>query len=101
MRHSSVSLSSDAGIPIEEIARLVGHRGTTVTELVYRHQLRAVIQTGASVMDRLFSSEFVQDRSHAVSHSGAEDSGAEVGENGSNMALTGRTVAWSQGDSNP
>jgi hypothetical protein len=25
-----------------------------VTELVYRHQLRPVIQTGATVMDRLF-----------------------------------------------
>jgi hypothetical protein len=29
--------------------------GTTVTELVYRHQLRPVIQTGATVMDQLFS----------------------------------------------
>jgi hypothetical protein len=28
--------------------------GTTVTELVYRHQLKPVIQTGATVMDRLF-----------------------------------------------
>ena len=32
---------------VEEISRLVGHSGTTVTELVYRHQLRPVIQTGA------------------------------------------------------
>ena len=31
------------------------HSGTSVTELVYRHQLRPVIQTGATVMDRLFS----------------------------------------------
>ena len=54
LRHSFVSLLSDAGVPIEEIARLVGHSGTTVTELVYRHQLRPVIQTGATVMDRLF-----------------------------------------------
>jgi integrase len=36
------------------IAQLVGHSGTTVTELVYRHQIRPVIQTGATVMDRLF-----------------------------------------------
>jgi len=28
------------GIPVEQIAQLVGHSGTTVTELVYRHQLR-------------------------------------------------------------
>lgn len=32
MRHSSISLLSDAGIPLEDIARLVGHSGTTVTE---------------------------------------------------------------------
>jgi integrase len=46
LRHSFVSVLSDAGIPVEQIAQLVGHRGTTVTELVYRHQLRPVIQTG-------------------------------------------------------
>ena len=75
LRHSFVSLLSDAGVPIEEIARLVGHSGTTVTELVYRHQLRPVIQTGATVMDRLFGSAVVQARSHAVGHAGhaAED----------------------------
>jgi transposase len=55
LRHSFVSVLSDAGLPVEEIAQLVGHRGTTVTELVYRHQLRPVIQTGATVMDRLFA----------------------------------------------
>ena len=55
LRHSFVSVLSDAGVPLEEISRLVGHSGTTVTELVYRHQLRPVIQTGATVMDRLFS----------------------------------------------
>ena len=55
LRHSFVSILSDAGIPVEQIAQLVGHSGTTVTELVYRHQLRPVIQTGATVMDRLFA----------------------------------------------
>jgi integrase len=55
LRHSFVSVLSDAGLPLEEISQLVGHRGTTVTELVYRHQLRPVIQTGATVMDRLFA----------------------------------------------
>jgi hypothetical protein len=42
-------------VPLEQISQLVGHSGTTVTELVYRHQLRPVIQTGAIVMDQLFS----------------------------------------------
>lgn len=54
LRHSFVSVLSDAGVPLEEISRLVGHSGTTVTELVYRHQLKPVIQTGATVMDRLY-----------------------------------------------
>jgi integrase len=48
------ALSSDAGVPLEEISRLVGHSGTTVTELVYRHLLKPVSQTGATVMDQLF-----------------------------------------------
>ena len=39
LRHSFVSLLSDHGVPIEKIADLVGHSGTTVTEKVYRHQL--------------------------------------------------------------
>ena len=55
LRHSFVSVLSDAGVPLEEISRLVGHSGTTVTELVYRHQLKPVIQTGAIVMDQLFT----------------------------------------------
>ena len=55
LRHSFVSLLSDAGVPVEAISRLVGHSGTSVTELVYRHQIRPVIQTGATAMDRLFS----------------------------------------------
>jgi len=54
LRHSFVSVLSDAGVPLEEISRLVGHAGTTVTELVYRHQLKPVIQTGATIMDELF-----------------------------------------------
>jgi integrase len=57
LRHSFVSLLSDSGIPIEEISRLVGHSSTTVTEQVYRHQIRPVIQDGAIAMDRLFGGE--------------------------------------------
>jgi integrase len=57
LRHSFVSLLSDSGVPIEEIPRLVGHRSTLVTEVVYRKQLRPVIQSGATAMDRLFTSD--------------------------------------------
>lgn len=54
LRHTFVSLMSETGIPLEEISRLVGHSSTTVTETVYRHELRPVIRTGADAMDKLF-----------------------------------------------
>ena len=54
LRHSFVSLMSDAGVPIEKIARLVGHSDTTTAETVYRKQIRPVITGGAEIMDRLF-----------------------------------------------
>ena len=57
LRHSFVSLLSDSGMALEEISRLVGHSGTSVTELVYRHQIRPVMQTGAVAMDALFGPE--------------------------------------------
>ena len=54
LRHSFVSLLSDSGVPLEHIARLVGHSSTAVTEAVYRKQLRPVLDDGAVVMDRIF-----------------------------------------------
>ena len=54
LRHSFVSLLSDARVPIESISRLVGHRSTMVTETVYRKQLRPLIEGGAEVMDLIF-----------------------------------------------
>jgi len=56
LRHSFVSLLSANGMPIEQIAELLGHRGSRVTEAVYRHQLQPVILDGAVVMDSLFKS---------------------------------------------
>ena len=55
LRHSFVSIMSDHGVSLEDIADLVGHAGTIVTEKVYRHQLRPVLLTGALVMDRIFA----------------------------------------------
>jgi integrase len=56
LRTSFVSLMSGSGVPVEEIARLVGHTSTRTTEVVYRRELRPVITTGAEVMDKIFSS---------------------------------------------
>jgi site-specific recombinase XerD len=54
MRHSFVSLLSDSGVPIENISRLVGHSGTAVTEMVYRFQIRPVLEDGATAMNEIF-----------------------------------------------
>ena len=59
LRHSFVSLLSSSGMPIEDIAHLVGHANTRVTELVYRKELRPVLTRGAVAMDSLFPSERV------------------------------------------
>jgi integrase len=56
LRHRFVSIMSDSGVPIEEIARLVGHAGgSSVTERVCRMELRPVITTGAKVMDQVLA----------------------------------------------
>ena len=54
---SFVSLLSDQKVPVDVISRLVGHRSSSVTETVYRKQLRPVIEGSADVMDRLFPLE--------------------------------------------
>jgi integrase len=56
LRHTFVSLMSDSDVAVEEIARLVGHASSKVTETVYRHQLRPVMTTGAEKMDALLTS---------------------------------------------
>jgi integrase len=55
LRHTFVSLMSDSDVAVEEIARLVGHASSKVTESVYRHQLRPVMTTGAEKMDLLLA----------------------------------------------
>lgn len=55
MRHTFVSILSDHDVPVESIARLVGHKGgSSVTETIYRQQLRPVLEDGAVAMDRIF-----------------------------------------------
>jgi integrase len=54
LRTSFVSLMSHNGVSTEEIARLVGHTSTRTTEIVYRRELRPVINTGAEIMDKVF-----------------------------------------------
>ncbi len=55
LRHSFVSILSANGVRIEDISDLVGHSGTTVTETVYRHEIRPALTKGATAMDRILS----------------------------------------------
>src|SRR4051812_38610087 len=64
------------GMPVEEIARLVRHSGTTTTELAYRKQIRPVIQTGAVVLDAVLGSD--RD-SHADSDAAVPEPGPRGG----------------------
>lgn len=59
LRHSFVSLMSAGGVAVEQIAHVVGHSGTSVTERIYRHELRPVITTGATFMNEFASIEVV------------------------------------------
>lgn len=42
-------------MPVESIAQLVGHAGTSVTEAVYRKELRPVLTDGAEVIGNIFT----------------------------------------------
>ncbi len=55
LRHSAVSLMSAAGVPLENIADIVGHDGTRMTGGIYRHVLAPVIDHGVAAMDDLFN----------------------------------------------
>jgi Phage integrase family len=73
LRHSFVSLLSDADVPIEHISRLVGHSSTTTTETIYRKQIRPVIVHGADIMDRIFPARRIRVFSYSVSYSPAKE----------------------------
>ena len=49
----SQSMSAN-DVTLGDIARLVGHSGTAVTERVYRYEIRPSLTQGAEVMDHLF-----------------------------------------------
>lgn len=56
LRHTFVSLLSANEVSLEDIARLVGHGGTSITERVYLHEIRPSLTRGAEIMDTLFES---------------------------------------------
>jgi integrase len=54
LRHMFVSLLSANDVNLEDIARLVGHSGTSVTERAYRHEIRPSLTRGAEITNHLF-----------------------------------------------
>ncbi len=54
LRHSAASLLSAAGVPLEEVADVLGHMSTRVTSSTYRHLTRSTVDAAAAPMDRLF-----------------------------------------------
>jgi integrase len=54
LRHSFVSILSASDVPLEDISHLVGHVSTSVTETVYRQEIRPALTKGATAMDKIF-----------------------------------------------
>lgn len=55
LRHTAASNLSAAGVPIEQIADVLGHTDTAMLMEVYRHAVRPSIGAAASAMDRLIA----------------------------------------------
>jgi integrase len=53
LRHTFVSLCAH-DVNLEDIARLVGHSGTAVSERIYGHEIRPSLTQGAEILDQLF-----------------------------------------------
>jgi integrase len=53
MRHSAASLMSAAGVPLELVADVLGHTGTRMAALVYRHAPAPTVEAGAAPMQSL------------------------------------------------
>ena len=54
LRHSAASLLSAAGVPLEEVADVLGHTSTRVTSATYRHRTTPTVDAAAGPMEALF-----------------------------------------------
>ncbi len=53
LRHSAASIMSASGVPIEQIADVLGHDGTRMTALVYRHAVTPTVSAARRMGDVL------------------------------------------------
>ena len=56
LRHSAASLLEAAGVPLEEVADVLGHASTRVTSATYRRKTTSTVEAGARPMDEMFQS---------------------------------------------
>jgi integrase len=56
LRHSAVSILSAEGVPLEEVADLVGHSGIRMTAEVYRHAVKPTVDAAVAPMERVLGS---------------------------------------------
>jgi integrase len=54
LRHSAASILSASGVPIEQIADVLGHAGTRTTSAVYRHLIEPTVRGAAAPMNAIF-----------------------------------------------
>ena len=53
LRHSFVSILSAHDVRLEDISDLIGHSSTSVTETVYRHEIRPALTDNATAVNRI------------------------------------------------
>ena len=56
LRHSAASLLSAAGVPLEEVADVLGHASTRVTSATYRHRTTPTVEAAAAPMEQMLGS---------------------------------------------
>lgn len=61
LRHSAGSLLSAAGVPLEQIAEVLGHTDTRMLERVYRHPVKKTVSAAAEPMERMFGDDQTDD----------------------------------------
>lgn len=54
LRHSAASILNAAGLRMEDVGDVLGHRDATVTAKVYRHMIQPTVTAGTSAMEATF-----------------------------------------------
>ena len=60
LRHTFLSILSAHDDRLEDISDLVGHSSASVTETVYRHEIRPALTKGATAMNRILKAKAAQ-----------------------------------------